>query len=41
MSFANCGLPYYLGQVVEDRDYMLSATPEQFKERKINRKNFS
>lgn len=34
MSFANCGLPYYLGQVVEDRDYMLSATPEQFKEKK-------
>lgn len=34
MSFANCGLPYYLGQVVEDRVYMLSATPEQFKEKK-------
>ena len=34
MSFANCGLPYYLGEVVEDRDMMLSATPEQFKDKK-------
>ncbi|WP_323702894.1 CoA-disulfide reductase [Mammaliicoccus sp. Dog046] len=34
MSFANCGLPYYLGNVVEDRDYMLSATPEQFLDKK-------
>lgn len=34
MSFANCGLPYYLGEVVEDRDMMLSATPDQFKDKK-------
>ncbi|QTN12545.1 CoA-disulfide reductase [Mammaliicoccus vitulinus] len=34
MSFANCGLPYYLGEVVEDRDLMLSATPEQFYDKK-------
>ncbi|MCU5745973.1 CoA-disulfide reductase [Staphylococcus sp. SQ8-PEA] len=30
MSFANCGLPYYLGGVVEERDQILEATPEEF-----------
>lgn len=34
MSFANCGLPYYLGGVVEDRDLMLSTTPQQFYDKK-------
>lgn len=37
MSFANCGLPYYLGNVVEDRDDLLPETPESFKsQRNIN-----
>ncbi|KRG09010.1 CoA-disulfide reductase [Staphylococcus sp. NAM3COL9] len=30
MSFANCALPYYLGNVVESRDQILEATPESF-----------
>lgn len=34
MSFANCGLPYYLGGIVNNRDLMLSATPEQFNNKK-------
>lgn len=28
VSFANCGLPYYLGQVIEDREALLLQTPE-------------
>lgn len=34
MSFANCGLPYYIGEEIETRDKLLSATPQQFKEDK-------
>lgn len=34
MSFANCGLPYYLGGEVSLRSNLLSATPEGFKENK-------
>ncbi|NQE00576.1 FAD-dependent oxidoreductase, partial [Staphylococcus xylosus] len=30
MSFANCALPYYLGNVVDSRDKILEATPEAF-----------
>jgi len=30
MSFANCALPYYLGNIVESRDQVLEATPESF-----------
>lgn len=30
MSFANCALPYYLGNVVDSRDKVLEATPESF-----------
>ncbi|GAA6826612.1 CoA-disulfide reductase [Helicobacter pylori] len=34
MSFANCGLPYYLGNVVDSRDKLLATTPEAFSEKK-------
>lgn len=34
MSFANCGLPYYLGQIVSSRDQLLPITPSSFKEDK-------
>lgn len=34
MSFANCGLPYYLGHVVETREALLPITPQIFKEKK-------
>jgi CoA-disulfide reductase len=34
MSFANCGLPYYLGNVVDSRDKLLATTPETFYEKK-------
>ncbi|TDM12507.1 CoA-disulfide reductase [Macrococcus lamae] len=34
MSFANCGLPYYLGEVVTERDRLLQATPESFRQKK-------
>lgn len=29
VSFANCGLPYYIGGVIEDRDNLLLQTPER------------
>jgi len=32
-SFANCGLPYYVGRVIKNEDDLLVATPERFKER--------
>ena len=32
VSFANCGLPYYLGNVIPDRKKLLIATPQQFRE---------
>ncbi|MFH1138954.1 MAG: FAD-dependent oxidoreductase [Pseudomonadota bacterium] len=31
VSFANCGLPYFIGGVIETRDALLVATPETFK----------
>lgn len=34
MSFANCALPYVIGEVVEDRKYALAYTPEKFYDRK-------
>lgn len=33
ISFANCGLPYYIGNVIKRRDHLLLATPEDFKKR--------
>jgi NADPH-dependent 2,4-dienoyl-CoA reductase/sulfur reductase-like enzyme len=33
ISFANCGLPYYIGGVIEERDALLVQTPEAMKER--------
>ena len=30
VSFANCGLPYYLGDVITDRDTLISHSPESF-----------
>src|SRR5574344_231979 len=31
VSFANCGLPYYLGGVIEERTRLLQETPETLK----------
>lgn len=31
VSFANCGIPYYCGQVIKDRDKLLVQTPEKLK----------
>ncbi len=31
VSFANCGLPYHVGNVIEKEDSLLVATPEMFK----------
>ena len=31
VSFANCGLPYYIGEVIQERDELLVSTPEMFK----------
>ena len=28
ISFANCGLPYYIGDVIKERDQLLVTTPE-------------
>ncbi|HQC40218.1 MAG TPA: FAD-dependent oxidoreductase, partial [Petrotogaceae bacterium] len=33
ISFANCGLPYHIGDVIQDRDRLLLETPETFKEK--------
>lgn len=35
VSFANCGLPYYVGDVIPDERHLLVATPELF-ERRFN-----
>lgn len=32
ISFANCGLPYYLGGVIQHRQHLLVATPERFRD---------
>lgn len=32
VSFANCGLPYYVGGVITDRQSLLVATPERFRD---------
>ena len=34
MSFANCALPYYIGNVIEDRRKVLAYTPNQFYDKK-------
>src|ERR1035438_5404210 len=33
VSFANCGLPYYVGNVIDEESKLLLATPALFKER--------
>jgi NADPH-dependent 2,4-dienoyl-CoA reductase/sulfur reductase-like enzyme/rhodanese-related sulfurtransferase/TusA-related sulfurtransferase len=33
ISFANCGLPYYVGNVIKDRESLELMTPQRFKER--------
>ena len=42
ISFANCGLPYYIGEVIKNRDDLLVTTSEDFKNRyKIDVRIFS
>ena len=33
ISFANCGLPYYIGEVIKDRDKLLVQTPQAMQAR--------
>ncbi len=33
ISFANCGLPYHIGEVIKDRDRLIVQTPEKIKSR--------
>lgn len=33
VSFANCGLPYYVGNIIKSKENLLLQTPESFKER--------
>ncbi len=33
VSFANCGLPYYIGNVIQNREDLILVTPELFRER--------
>ncbi len=33
ISFANCGLPYHIGDVIKDRENLIIQTPEKFKAR--------
>ncbi|WP_456271836.1 CoA-disulfide reductase [Bacillus sp. AK031] len=32
ISFGNCGMPYYLGDVIKERDHLFAATPQSMKE---------
>ncbi len=42
ISFANCGLPYYIGNIIKKRDRLLVTTREDFMERyNIDIRNFS
>ncbi len=42
ISFANCGLPYYIGEVIQQRDNLLVTTREAFQKRyRIDIRNFS
>jgi NADPH-dependent 2,4-dienoyl-CoA reductase/sulfur reductase-like enzyme/rhodanese-related sulfurtransferase len=42
ISFANCGLPYYIGQVIKDRDALFVTTKDAFSQRyNIDIRNFS
>ena len=41
MSFANCALPYYIGELVTEREKVLAYTPESFYDKKqINVKTY-
>ena len=31
ISFANCGLPYHIGKIIQERDKLLVVTPETLK----------
>jgi NADPH-dependent 2,4-dienoyl-CoA reductase/sulfur reductase-like enzyme/rhodanese-related sulfurtransferase len=33
ISFANCGLPYFIGETINNRDNLIIQTPEKFKQR--------
>ncbi|MCX7710054.1 MAG: CoA-disulfide reductase [Clostridia bacterium] len=33
ISFANCGLPYYIGEVIKEKDKLVVQTPENMKQR--------
>lgn len=33
ISFANCGLPYYIGEVIREKDKLVVQTPEKMRER--------
>lgn len=33
ISFANCGLPYYVGEVIKEKDKLIVQTPKKMKER--------
>ena len=33
ISYANCGLPYYIGDVIKERDALLLQTPQVMKQR--------
>lgn len=33
ISFANCGLPYYIGEIITEREKLLVQTPESMKSR--------
>ena len=30
ISFANCGLPYHIGETIKDRDTLFASNPEKF-----------
>ena len=42
VSFANCGLPYFIGEIIKEREELLLTTPEALRTRyAIDVRNFS
>ena len=40
ISYANCGLPYYIGGVIEDKEDLALQTPEALLDASVSRQKF-
>ena len=39
VSFANCGLPYFVGNVIQEESKLLLASPDLFRDRFVSKAN--